>query len=379
MAETKRIAIYHPPGIAIWDAILQGVFQFVRPDLPWLFATSHEMNRSQIEQFRPDGIIAQCSNPDEVAFFRKLGIPVVNVAREAAEISFPSVQIDDVAVGEMAAYYFIGRGFQKLACVTAGNRDFLVARLEGFRSVSLSNGVAVEVLEVEDLPKEHLFAPPNAGLIRWLAMVSAPTGVFAATDALGLATLTACRLQGIQVPETIAVLAASNNELLCNLEYPALSSVRLPGEKLGFEAARMLHQMLGGKELPREALRLPPIEVVNRLSTDIYCIEDASVREALKFIRENCQTPINVGSVVQALEISRSSLERKFKTLLGRSILDEIVAQRINAAKNLLVTSNKPLYEVAEMSGFGNPRQFAATFRKATGEKPSSFRERMTE
>ncbi len=377
-SEFKRIAIYHPPGIAIWDAILSGVFRFARPDLPWLITTSLDSDFDQIQRWNPDGMIVQCSTADEAAFFSRLEIPVVNVAREVSKVSFPSVQIDDFAVGQLAATYFIERGFENLACYTLLQRDFMQARLEGFRKKATECQITADLLNTKHFSKKRTIGQADLELVEFLADLPRPVGLFCTTDALGLAALMACRLNRIRVPQEISILGVSNNELLCHLEYPSLSSIRLPGEKLGFEAARKLNKMLNGKAEPREALRLPPIEVVNRQSTDIYCIEDDVVRQALEFIQQNFNQPINVASVIQEVDVSRSNLERRFRKLLGRSILEELIAQRIKAAKRILATTKEPLYQVASKSGFSNPRQFATKFRQIVGEKPSQYRDRMS-
>lgn len=376
MTEFKRIAVHHPPGIAIWDSILRGIFRYARPDLPWLVAANFAKGFEGIQQWKPDAAIIQCNSSDEKEFFRQLEIPVVNVARERAEISFPSVQIDDFAVGEMAADYFVDKGFRHFACYSLRDRDFMDARLRGYRSRIEESSHSLSIFEDDEYSPGMSFSPPSERLRTWLRELPQPVGVFVTTDALGLVIASSCRFANLKVPEQVSILGASNNELLCNLEYPSLSSIQLPGERLGFEAARRLHSMLNGNEEPTTAERLEPIGIINRQSSDIYCIEDKEVGLALDFIRNNCSSPINVASVVKAVQISRSNLERRFRQLLGRSIHDELIAQRMKTAKHLLTTTQMPLHSVAAESGFSSPRHFSTVFKKQTGEQPGSFRKR---
>ena len=376
MNEFKRIAVHHPPGIAIWDSILRGVFRFTRPDLPWLIAANFAEGFDGIQQWKPDGAIIQCNSSRDKDFFHDLGIPVVNVARERSEISFPSVQIDDFAVGQMAADYFVDKGFEHFACYSLRDRDFMDARQEGFRSRVEAKSFTVDIFEDEEYSQGMSFSPPSERLRTWLRELPQPNAVFATTDALGLVIASSCRFADLKVPEQIAILGASNNELLCNLEYPSLSSIQLPGERLGYEAARRLHSMLNGNDEPTNAERLEPIGIVNRQSSDIYCIDDKEVGLALDFIRKNCASPINVASVVKSVQISRSNLERRFRQLLGRSIHDELIAQRMKKAKHLLATTQIPLHSVAAESGFSSPRHFSTVFKKQTGEQPGAFRKR---
>ncbi|MEM7456418.1 MAG: substrate-binding domain-containing protein, partial [Planctomycetota bacterium] len=221
MNEFQRISIYHPPGIAIWESILKGVFQFARPDLPWLIATNTGADVERMRKWEPVGAIVQCASEKEAETFNQLGIPIVNVAREASELWFPSVQIDDVEVGRMAAKYFLERGFESLACYRVNNRDFMTARLEGFSEIASQQGVPVSEFQVTRFQSDQLFLAPDSELVSWLNGLPKPTGLLAATDALGLAVLSACRSADIGIPDDISVLGVSNNELLCHLEYPS--------------------------------------------------------------------------------------------------------------------------------------------------------------
>lgn len=377
MTQFKRIAVHHPPGIAIWDSIIKGVFRFARPDLPWLIAANFDSGFEGIRRWKPDGAIIQCNSDEDEAFFSELNIPVVNVARERSKITFPSVQIDDFAVGVMAARYFLDKGFENFGCYTLRRRDFMEARLDGFKSSIESQGFVVRVFEDEEFSPGMNFSPPSDRLRTWLCELPQPAGVFATTDALGLVIASSCRFADLKVPEQVAILGASNNELLCNLEYPSLSSIQLPGELLGYEASRRLHSMLNGNQELADALRLEPIGIVNRQSSDIYCIDDKEVGTALDFIKHNFSSPINVASVVKSVEISRSNLERRFRQLLGRSIHDELIEQRIKKAKHLLATTEMPLRTIASETGFSSPRNFSTVFKKQTGEQPGSFRNRI--
>lgn len=376
MDTTKRIAIHHPPGIAIWDDILRGIFRFARPDFQWRIATNFERDLKFIQSWKPEGIIAQCTDAETADFLKRLNVPVVNVARERVEITFPSLQIDDFAVGEMAARYFLDRGFQSLACYTLTDRAFMETRLAGFREVAASNGIEVSVFESKKHSNNQMIEAPSESLQHWLRGLPDKTAILATTDALGVVLVSACRYILRSVPEELAILGVSNNELFCNLEYPPLSSIRIPGEYLGFEAARRLNELLQGSDDGTKIRRLQPIDVASRQSTDIYCIEDDAVAAALTFIKEHFGEPINVGTISKASQVSRSSLERRFRKLLGRSILDELTSQRLKAAKKLLFSSDLSLKEISQQTGFTNSRQFSATFKKHVGEQPNSFRQR---
>lgn len=374
-----RVAIHHPPGIAIWEDILRGVFDFARPDLPWIVCANFDRDPECLAAWRPDAVIAQCDSAETTDQLVRLKVPVVNIAREKDAARFPTVQIDDVAVGQMAANYFLNRGFTSFACYTAAGRSFMDARRQGFENACRSAANRFDALVTEHQEIRFGITPADPMLTNWLKSLPASTAVFATTDALGVCVSMACREAELRVPDSVALLAASNNELLCNLDHPPLSSIRLPGRRLGFEAAKILQQLLDGIEPGEPLVRLSPIEVVSRHSSNVYCIQDDDVAAALSFIRDQAGSRINVADVVEHVAISRSALERRFRKLLGRTMLDEILTHRVRLARTMLAVGELSLAEVARRSGFGDARQFSTGFRKLVGETPSEFRQRVSQ
>ncbi len=136
---------------------------------------------------------------------------------------------------------------------------------EGFVAYSSGNSVVppvgeynirkVAVLEGHDYSNHQNVDPPGKPLQDWLMQLPVQTGVFAITDALGVAPGSACRFINRKIPDELALLGVSNNELLCNLEHPPLSSIRLPGKRLGFEAAKRLNAMMIGNTRNLESTR----------------------------------------------------------------------------------------------------------------------------
>lgn len=371
----KKIAIHHPPGIAIWDPIIRGIFKFARPDLPWLFSTNFGNNLERIANWKPDGAIVQCNSEDAAKFLKELNIPVVNIARVNSNVSFPSIQIDDFAVGKMAANYFLAKGFENFGCYSLKMRNYMQSRVAGFKTTVDSNHKRFDLF-LDDFSLQDGLPLQNLRLASWLEQLPKPVGIFATTDALGLDIISNCRLKGLSIPEDLSVVGVSNNELLCNLAFPPLSSVQLPGEKLGFKAAELLRSIIDGNQHPNTAERLQPVGIVNRKSSDKYCVEDLELNLSIQFVQQNFGLPINATSVVKASGVSRSALERKFRQLLGRTILEEITFHRIKEAKHLLTTTDQSIQYIATSIGFSSSRQFSTSFKKHTGLPPRAFRNR---
>ncbi|HOM16341.1 MAG TPA: helix-turn-helix transcriptional regulator [Thermoguttaceae bacterium] len=83
---------------------------------------------------------------------------------------------------------------------------------------------------------------------------------------------------------------------------------------------------------------------------------------------------INVEDVLQAVEVSRSTLQNRFRQILGRTIHDLIMEFRIQRAKALLAETSLSLEEVAERAGFKYVQYMSEVFRQRMGIRPGKFR-----
>jgi LacI family transcriptional regulator len=179
---------------------------------------------------------------------------------------------------------------------------------------------------------------------------------------------------GLRVPEDVAILGCDNDELICTLAHPPLSSIQNVGEQTAFEACAMLERWLDGHPPPEKPLLVPPPGVVVRQSSDILTIPDADLRAAVRFIRNHVEEMIGVDDILREVMISRRSLERKFKTHLGRSPLDEIRRARVERVKELLSGSDMPMPQIAARAGFSGPDRLAVVFKDETGMAPTDYR-----
>jgi LacI family transcriptional regulator len=183
-----------------------------------------------------------------------------------------------------------------------------------------------------------------------------------------------CQILGLRVPDDVAILGVDDDELECQLAFPPLSSVAIPAERIGFEAARLLDRLLSGKRMVPRAVYLPPVRVVTRHSTSTFAIDEPVVTAALHYIHNHFAEPLRVSAIAARLVVRRRILERKFRSLLGRSVLDEIHRVRIEHVKELLANSDLSMSEVAVKSGFSTPQRMATLFRKLAGLAPRAYR-----
>jgi LacI family transcriptional regulator len=180
------------------------------------------------------------------------------------------------------------------------------------------------------------------------------------------------------VPDEVAVVGVDNDDLLCNLSEPPLSSVILNPVRTGYEAAELLDQMLAGQPVAGGIRRVKPTGVVTRQSSDVLAITDAEVSQAIRFIREHAVEGIKVEAILAAIPVSRRVLESRFKKLLGRTPHDEILRVQLERVKQLLAETDLPLRVIAERAGFKHVEYLSAVFKQHVGHPPSEYRRRLT-
>lgn len=327
-----------------------------------------------IADWEGDGIIARVDSPESAAALRRTGLPVVDVSAERFASEFPRVSVDNAAVARLAAEHLRAKGFRAFGFV--GDAQFLWARERGeeFRRVLAAAGHACATF-AGGKRRPGSDAEIRA-LADWLVGQPRPLGVFACYDGRAQQVLEACQLRGWAVPDEIAVLGVDNDEVLCDLCTPALSSVQPNARRTGYEAAEMLARMMRGERQAARAHYVEPVRVVERPSTDVVAVADARVAAAVRFIREHAGENIDVSDVLRAVPMSRTLLERKFQAALGHSPHREIVRQKIARTKHLLAESEVSIAVVAELAGFESASYLSVVFRRETGESPYAFRVR---
>jgi LacI family transcriptional regulator len=171
------------------------------------------------------------------------------------------------------------------------------------------------------------------------------------------------------------VIGVDNDRLLCDLADPPLSSVICNTHRTGYEAAALLDRMMSGEPVPPEACLIKPLGIETRQSTDILAIDDPHVAVAVRFIREQACTGIQVSDVLQHVPFSRRVLESRFRKILDRTPHEEIARLRIDRVKQLLVETDLPLLVIASRAGFQHVEYMTVAFKKQVGVPPSKFRQ----
>jgi LacI family transcriptional regulator len=349
----------------------------------------------------PDGVMAGIWEVRWARQLRKAGVPVVDTFNWTREVELPRVLADDVAVGRMAAEHLVERGLRELVFVgdawapwaserAAGVQD--VVRREsdaepdavstGAGAASTGAGATLDVPDVTrwgDMWWGMSWTDPGAEMVEYLRRARKPLGVVAANDLWGLRVLSSCRAAGIRVPEEVAVIGVDDDELLCQMGRPALTSVMLDTDRIGYEAGRMLDGLMNGELAAGEerVVRVAPVGVNVRLSTDVVAVEDEALAEAVRVMRRQASRGLTVGRLLESVPMTRRGLERRCRDLLGHGPAEEIRRVRVERARQLLRETDAPMSEVARRAGFHGQDRFAKVFKNVTGETPTQYRERM--
>ena len=367
--QSRRIGLALDAVAAYGRGIIRGVMNYTHTKSRWTVSVEPQWSFSEpidIQRWDVDGLIVQTFSKEFEKRVIKLGVPATNVSNFCeGDMHLPSVLPDDDAVAVMAADYLISLGFRQLAYCWAGNTQYGRLRLEGFRRRAAESGIPVHECNAKLTP-----------LDKWILQLPKPIGVLGCNDDWAHRILNAARQQGVRVPDQLAVVGVDNDELFNALVTPSLSSIALPTEQIGFEAAAQLDRLMNGEKLKAASTLLAPVRIVPRASTDVLSIEDEDIVLAVRFIREHAAEPLQVDDVLDHVPLSRRSLERRFRQLVRHSITDEIRRAHINRAKDLLANTDLAMPQVAAASGFTTGTRLGIVFHKEVGESPTEFRRR---
>ena len=312
-------------------------------------------------------------------YISNIDVPkVVNDTQREIIPGTSTIVTDSYEIGASAAEYFLNLGFDNFAYCGYEHFAWSQKRFAGFKEYGLKNGVKSVSNFIYEPPQTHdSFGSQEMHermeMAEWLSRLPRPLCVFACNDDRAISVLEVCKTSGISVPEEVAVLGVDNDDLMCNLSSPSLSSIELDFERAGYSAAHHLNELITGRA-GNKTIHVKGIEIIKRQSTDVLAINDEEVVAALSFIRNNFHKLILATDVVESTCLSRRELERRFKKYLKRSIKSEIERLRIEMIKNMLLKTNAPVYQIASELEFTDPVHFSRYFKNATGQTPSQMR-----
>lgn len=326
------------------------------------------------------GVVVQ--REEDAQYWARRGVPSVIVSAGHVGTAAPLVIVDQEALGAMAADYCIDRGFTTLAAFGAHDAgaefDYARQRVEGFvarcRARGLEAGCFVEGDRTRP-PAAWTLMNQLADLADFMAARPRPLALMPFDAEHANRAVFAAQLAGLRIPEDLAIVCAGEDALLFESVDPTISGVSFDTERLGFEAARLLHHVIEGRPAPRR-VTIKPSGVVSRRSSSTFAYADAAVNEAVRHVWEHVDEALEVRDVAAAVDLSERTLLRKFRAVLGRCPADELRRARVETAKRLLRSTTLPLISVAAESGFASQSQMSRYVKQAEGLTPAQFRAR---
>ncbi len=358
--------------------LLHGIARYSRLHGPWRvyrWPGALDSSLPEWKSLKIDGAIVR-----DVKVVERLahsGIPVIFAQHNKESYApFPSIITDGALIGGMGAEHFLDRGFRNFAYCGLDAFAWSRGRAQYFRQRLEQAGLEVSLYRPPASKRGRALRNEQSRIADWVRQLPKPVAVMCCNDDRALLVIEACKLAGCSVPDDVAILGVDNDVLVCDLADPPISSIALNTEGAGYEAARLLDQLMKGGAMAGQVIPVQPTHIVTRMSTDMLAVTDPDVAAALGFIRRNANRLLQVDNVVEATTASRRVLEKRFKAVLHRSVHQEIRRIRVNNIIRLLVGTDLSVADIAAHCGFDGVEHIARYFRKETGASLRDYRKR---
>lgn len=364
--------------------LLRGLIKYSKENEPWIFFRlptyykelyGKEGVIKWAKDWKADAILAQWDH-DEINLLTTLNTPVVLQNYTRRSDYFSNLTGNYYGTGAMAAKFFIQRRFQNFAFYGNKNAVWSRERAEGFRQEIEKAGGKYFCFETENLREDEHWIQNHMELSKWLYSLPKPIALFACDDNFALQISEICKINGIQIPDEIALLGVDNDQLICNLSDPPISSIELDVEKGGYEAGRLIHQLIKKEKTKPFNIIINATRIELRESTEKYNIKNEYILRVVNYIRLNFTAKITIEFLTGMVPLSRRNLEIKFKNTMEISIYQFILQNRVEYFSHLLLTTDRSLFDLAIESGFNDSKNISRIFKKFKGFTPMAFRKK---
>lgn len=365
--------------------LLKGISKYAREHGPWVFCQMPLFHRETLgvdgilnwaRDWEADGIIGQLYNDSSVEKIVQAGIPVIAQDFKERFVEIPNITGAHRSTGALAADYFLRKGFRHFAFYGFKHIVWSRERAEGFDERVSNSGCSVHYFEHEEYSSSDLWHYKPSSLSKWLLSLPKPIAILTCDDRMGQHITETCRHSGIRIPEEVAVLGVDNDEMLCELSDPPLSSIMQDAEKGGYDAAQLLDRLIRKEITDIYDIIVEPTQVITRQSTDIYATHDEYIASSLKYIHQNIDKNLQVDEVVKQVPLSRRSLEMRFQQVIGYPIYKYIQNLRIEKFSKKLLETDQAVFEIAMDLGLNDTKNIARQFKLIKGCTPLEYRHR---
>jgi LacI family transcriptional regulator len=362
--------------------IATGVSHFAHDTGGWRIYLEYDFaNRvPDFHHWHGHGIIADLEDETVLRAVLGRGVPTVGIGGAATPNDVPAgisyVATDNIRIAQLAADHLLQRGYHLFGfCgIPRGpNTSWAVAREEAFGRRLAAAGFSCSVFRGR-YRRTTRWDSMLDELAQWLEQLPRPIGLMACDDPRARHVLLACRRAGLRVPEDAVVIGVDNDEIMCEMVEPTLTSIQQGTERIGYEAAALLDRMMRSQIRAPRFLTIPPIGIVTRRSTNAMQVDDDAVSKGLQYILDHKSMPISAATVARHVGLSRGMLDIRFHRAIGSSIYATISRSRLNAIRELLVETTLPLKAICPRVGIPNVEYLVTAFRRWTGQTPGEYR-----
>lgn len=380
MAKPRRVAVLIETDDSWGRSLVASIASYAREN-QWrlLIAPRDHQHRLRLpKKWQGDGVLVSLRDRSMVDHVRRSRLPAVDVSiMMPKSVWIGRVATDDAARARMAFEHFRERQLENFACYAPAIGRYPIARANAFRDVVTAEGFSCNVFaqrgETQGWEVDH------DHVVDWLAKLPRPLAVFAADPYPARQLAEICELNAIAVPEEVAILSGDNDDLLCSVSSPQLSSIQLACGQIGIKAATLLTKLMSGGKVPSRPTLVPPLYVSARRSTDVLAIEDSEIVAILRYMADNIQQSLSVAEVLKQFPISRRSLEQKFRKQLNRSPAEHIRHLRMEHVTHLLKETDLTITEIAYRAGFNSSSSLTQQIQRHAQMSPTSLRAKFRE
>ena len=365
--------------------LLAGIVDYSRQKEQWIVRRMPPEYKAQIgipgvirvaKEWEIDAVIAQFEPTDDVGLFAENGIVAIAQDYKKKFTTIPNVTADYLGTGKMVARFFLERGFQNFGFFGFNDVCWSDERCEGFRREIETAGYGDSFYAYRMQEIHMVWYYQRNRLREWLRSLPKPIAIMACDDNQGTNLIEACHGLGIKIPSEVSVIGVDNDESLCSLGSTTLSSVQIDIEEGGRETAALVERLVADPGAPAEDVVLKPVKIVGRMSSAAFATADQQILKALLFIHRSALKKISVSDVMAEAALSRRLLERRFKSVTGKTLYEYITDQKLRHFAEQLEETDEQVVNIALSMGENDTKSISRRFKQLYGCTPVEWREK---
>ena len=327
----------------------------------------------------PAGVIFLCAfETMNLALCQKIThvLPTVQALVPHPDIRADSVSIDNFAAASMAVNHLIGLGYRRIGHITF-DLDWPTVTL---RQEAYLNALRESSLPTSDewllrLPSRMYGQDPiyrRASLRAYLLNTNRPTAVFTYNDTLGRELVEVTWEVGVSVPDDLAIVGFGDTPHA--LIGVPLTTVSKEFRRQGFLSTERLIARINGiaKGAPRH--QDLSTRLIIRESTRGATSSSDRWDRVNRYVQENFAQSLTARQVASVASLESHYFSREFARIFGKTFTEYVRQLRLEAARELLETSDRTIEDIAFECGFRNSNNFYRLFKQTHVVTPVQYR-----